>query len=151
MRDQRAKAAAVSAIPERRVRRTDLWIPIALFLGFLVASSIELIAERNTRKQTIAEMRRLEHVIVGKTYKPMDAEVMEILQTHDKDIDRLLEITRQQNVVARSIKNLQDKRGKRIAVVEKEVKNLKAEVGKERTSPPILSSPKSVGKRKFGR
>lgn len=141
----------MSATFERRIRRTDLWIPLALFLGFLVASAVELIAERNTRQQTLAEMRRLEHVIVGKTYKPMDAEVMEILQTHDKDIDRLLEITRQQNVVARSIKNLQDKRGKRISAVEMEVKRLKAEAAEKRTPPPVLSSPKSVGKRKFGR
>lgn len=139
----------MSSTPERRLRRTDLWIPAVLFLGFLGASAVELMVERNTRTKTLAEMRRLQHVIVGQAYKPLDVDFLQMLQTQDTQINQLLEITRQQTIIARGIKNLQDKRGKRISAVEAEVKKLRAE--QKQISLPASSSQKAIRKRVGGK
>lgn len=141
----------MSISPEKRIRRTDLWVGLLFTVAILFLGLIDIQMERASRNAYRQDMKRLEHVILGHAYKPLDGEFLELLETQDQQVDRLLEITRQQAIVAQAIKKRQDGRGHRIGKVENDVQNLKSELKKsKKQEPPVQPAPVKPAKRHKG-
>lgn len=118
---------------ERRVRRADLWFAVLFLTGFAILIAVEvgiLMQMRNETYQhmqrSYQHMQRVETVLAGLVLPSDVPKILDLLKAQDGQVEQLTNLAAQQAVVVKAIKARQDRRGKMISTLEKEVSKMKA-------------------------
>lgn len=133
---------------ERRVRRADLWFAVLFLTGFAILIAVEIGIQVRMRNETYQHMQRVEAVLAGLVLPSETPRIMELLDMQDNQIEQLTKLAAQQAVVTKAIKARQDRRGRLISDLEKEVSIMKAK--ERRALRTEIEEKRSAPKPKLG-